>query len=437
MLVMRSGLRRWRLPVFTVAASVVIAACGHNGSGARPVNEARVPVVSAKRGSVTPQATLGGLIVPFQNVQLQSTLTEPTLTVNVKEGDHVTKGEVLAVLDTTDLRAQLQSYLGTAAGDHARVQSTYLQAGLTITQNGNSINSAEATLVQARQTLSNDQLNLQRDEQLAKNGYLAQQTLDQQRITVANDQQAVRAAQVSVDNTKAQVTTNGTTSTGLQGATVAAARADEQSAIGLANQTRASIEKATIVSPIDGVVVNRNLNPGEYPGTRQIFTLQEVDKVYAVLNGGGAQVLGVQPGSVAKIQSSDRSTIHGIAHVVAVLDQITPGSTNFVIKAVLPNPKGDFHSGMVIAGVVSQPPTSGVTIPVTAFVDDSQSTVQTLSNGAVKTLPVTMIAEDGKHAIVRGLDPGQQIIANGQLGLSDGQLAMPLKPKTARTVAER
>jgi multidrug efflux pump subunit AcrA (membrane-fusion protein) len=434
---MRSGLRRWRLPVFTVAASVVIAACGHNGSGARPVNEARVPVVSAKRGSVTPQATLGGLIVPFQNVQLQSTLTEPTLTVNVKEGDHVTKGEVLAVLDTTDLRAQLQSYLGTAAGDHARVQSTYLQAGLTITQNGNSINSAEATLVQARQTLSNDQLNLQRDEQLAKNGYLAQQTLDQQRITVANDQQAVRAAQVSVDNTKAQVTTNGTTSTGLQGATVAAARADEQSAIGLANQTRASIEKATIVSPIDGVVVNRNLNPGEYPGTRQIFTLQEVDKVYAVLNGGGAQVLGVQPGSVAKIQSSDRSTIHGIAHVVAVLDQITPGSTNFVIKAVLPNPKGDFHSGMVIAGVVSQPPTSGVTIPVTAFVDDSQSTVQTLSNGAVKTLPVTMIAEDGKHAIVRGLDPGQQIIANGQLGLSDGQLAMPLKPKTARTVAER
>jgi multidrug efflux pump subunit AcrA (membrane-fusion protein) len=386
---------------------------------------------------VTPRATLGGLIVPFQNVQLQSNLSEPTLVVNVKEGDHVTKGEVLAVLDTTDLRAQLQSYLGTAAGDHARVQSTYLQAGLTITQNSNSIDSAEATLKQAQQTLSNDQLNLQRDVALTKNGYLAQQTLDAQRITVANDQQAVRSAQVTVDNSKAQVVTNGTTASGLQGATVAAARADEQSAIGLANQTRSSIAKATIVSPIDGVVVNRNLNPGEYPGTRQIFTLQEVDKVYAVLNGGGAQVLGVQPGSVATIQSSDRSTIHGIAHVVAVLDQITPGSTNFVIKAVLPNPKGDFHSGMVISGVVSQPPTSGVTIPVTAFVDDSQSTVQTLSNGVVKTLPVTMIAEDGKHAVVRGLNPGQQIISNGQLGLSDGQSAQPLKPKTNRTVAER
>jgi multidrug efflux pump subunit AcrA (membrane-fusion protein) len=437
MQVMSFGLCRWRAAAFAATTAGVFAACGHGAPAARPVSGASVPVVNARAGSVTPRATLGGLIVPFQNVQLQSNLSEPTLVVNVKEGDHVTKGEVLAVLDTTDLRAQLQSYLGTAAGDHARVQSTYLQAGLTITQNSNSIDSAEATLKQAQQTLSNDQLNLQRDVALTKNGYLAQQTLDAQRITVANDQQAVRSAQVTVDNSKAQVVTNGTTASGLQGATVAAARADEQSAIGLANQTRSSIAKATIVSPIDGVVVNRNLNPGEYPGTRQIFTLQEVDKVYAVLNGGGAQVLGVQPGSVATIQSSDRSTIHGIAHVVAVLDQITPGSTNFVIKAVLPNPKGDFHSGMVISGVVSQPPTSGVTIPVTAFVDDSQSTVQTLSNGVVKTLPVTMIAEDGKHAVVRGLNPGQQIISNGQLGLSDGQSAQPLKPKTNRTVAER
>jgi multidrug efflux pump subunit AcrA (membrane-fusion protein) len=426
---------RRRMVALAIASLLGIAGCAQKAAPP-PANGARVPMVATHVGAVTPKSTLGGLIVPFQNVQLQSTLSEPTLRVNVREGDHVTKGQVLAVLDTSDLRAQLQSYLGTAAGDRARVQSTFLQAGLTITQNSNSINSAEAGVSQAQQTLANDTLNLQRDEQLIQNGYVAQQTLDQQRILVANDQQAVRSAQVTLDNTKAQVATNGTTATGLQGATVAAARGDEQSAIGLANQIRSSIAKATIVSPIDGIVVNRNLNPGEYPGTRQIFTLQEVDKVYAVLNGGGAQVLGVQPGSIAKIQSADRSTIRGMARVVAVLDQITPGSTNFVIKAVLPNPRDDFHSGMVIAGVVSRPPTRGVVIPVTAFVDDSQSTVQTLVDGAVKTVPVTMIAEDTKSAVVAGLAPGQRIIANGQLGLTDGQKAQPLTPKL-RTVAER
>jgi RND family efflux transporter MFP subunit len=432
---MGSGVRL-SLSASALGAVVFLSGCAH-APAKRPVNEARVPIVSASSGSVTPTSTLGGIIVPFQNVQMQSSLTEPTLVVNVREGDEVRKGQVLAVLDTSDLQAQLQSLVGTVAADHARAKSTYLQAGLTVTQNANTIDSVQASVRQAQQTLATDTLNLQRDEQLLHNGYVAQQTVDAQRTLVANDRQAVRAAQVNVVNQIAQVKTNGTTTTGLQGATVAAAQGDEQTAIGQANQIRAEIARATIVSPVDGVVVNRNLNPGEYPGTRQIFTLQEIDRVYAVLNGSGGQVIGVQPGSPAKIQSSDRATIRGTARVSALLDQITPGSTNFIIKAVLPNPNHEFHSGMVITGQVSRPSTAGTRIPVTAFVDDSQSTVQTLANGVVKTLPVTMIAEDGKNAIVRGIDPGQRIIANGQLGLSDGQQAAPLTQKPPNTVAER
>jgi multidrug efflux pump subunit AcrA (membrane-fusion protein) len=435
---MSVGDRRIRLAAAAFALAVAAAGCSHAAPPKRPANQARVPIVTARHGTVTPQSSLGGLIVPLQNVQIQSTLSEPADTVSVQEGDHVHKGQVLAVLDTQDLRAELQSYLGTAASSAAKAQSTYLQAGLTVTQNNNSINSGQASVKQAQQTLATDSLNLQRDQQLLRSGYVAQQTVDQQRTLVVNDQQAVRSALVTLQNTESQVQANGSTSTGLQGANVASARADEQTAIGLANQTRAMIAKATIVSPIDGVVVNRNLNPGEYPGTRQIFTLQETDSVYAVLNGSGAQVIGVRTGSQAKIVSSDRATVHGIAKVIAVLDQLTPGSTNFVIKAVLPNPRDDFHPGMVVVGNVRQPSSSGVRIPRTAFVDDTQSTVQTISGGTVKTLPVTLVAEDDKNAIVQGLTPGERVISNGQLGLADGQPVQPLdKSAKTKTVAER
>ena len=92
---------------------------------------------------------------------------------------------------------------------------------------------------------------------------------------VKNDQQAVRAAQVTLQNDVSQVHAERHDElAGLQGAQVAAARADEQTALAQAQQVRVQISKARIVSPIDGVVVNRNLNPGEFPGTRQIFTLQ-------------------------------------------------------------------------------------------------------------------------------------------------------------------
>lgn len=425
--------------VAALAAALFIAGCSH-AQQPRKVASAKVPVIAAHPGAVTPRSTLGGLIVPFQNVQVTSTLVEPADAVFVQEGDRVHKGQLIAQLDTADLVAQLQSALGTVASDEAKTKSTYLQSGLTIVQNGNTINSAQAAVRQAQQTLATDRVNLTRDTQLMKQGYLAQQAYDQQATLVANDMQSVRSAQVALQNTISQVKTNGTTETGLQGANVAAAKADEQTALGIANQLRVQIAKAAIVSPIDGFVVNRNLNPGEYPGTRQIFTLQQTDKVFAVLNGSGGQIVGVQTGSPVYVVSTDRATLHGTAAVSAVLDQLTPGSTNFVIKAVLPNPGDRFHSGMVVTGRVSRPRTSGIQIPRTAFVDDTQTTVQTIANGVIKTLPVTLVAEDGKNAIVQGLHRGEQIVVNGQLGLSDGQPASPVsggKGRPNRTVAER
>jgi HlyD family secretion protein len=436
MLDMCNDRRPLRGAVVSLVAALLMAGCSH-AQQPRKVALAQVPVIAAAPGSVTPRSTLGGLIVPFQNVQITSNLVEPTDAVYVVEGDHVSKGQVIAQLDTQDLRAQLQSALGTAASDEAKTKSTTLQAGLTIAQNGNTINAGQAAVRTAQQTLATDRVNLARDAQLVKQGYLAQQAYDQQATVVANDQQTVRSAQVTLQNTISQVQTNGTTSSGLQGANVAAAKADEETALGAANQLRVQIAKASITSPIDGVVVNRNINPGEYPGTRQIFTLQQTNKVYAVLNGSGGQIVGVRTGSPVHIISSDQATLHGTAAVSAVLDQLTPGSTNFIVKAVLPNPGGRFHSGMVITGQVSRPRTTGLRIPRTSFTDDTQTTVQTIVNSVIKTLPVTLVAEDAKFAVVQGLHNGQPVVINGQLGLSDGQPAEPVSGARRRTVAER
>jgi multidrug efflux pump subunit AcrA (membrane-fusion protein) len=447
MLDMCDNRRSLRAAVVALVAALFFAGCSH-AQQPRKVATAEIPVVAAIPGSVTPKSTLGGIIVPFQNVQITSTLVEPADTVLVQEGDHVSKGQLLAQLDTQDLVAQLQSAAGTVQSDQAKTKQTFMQSGLTIVQNNNSINSAQAAVRQAQQTLATDKLNLTRDAQLLKAGYVAQSAYDQQNTLVMNDTQAVRSAQVNLQNTIQQVQANGTTSSGLQGETIESVRAAEQTAIGSANQLRVQIAKAAITSPIDGVVVNRNINPGEYPGTRQIFTLQENDKVYAVLNGSGGEIVGVQTGSPVKIVSSDSATLHGTANVSAVLDQLTPGSTNFVIKAVLPNPRDQFHSGMVITGQVQRPMTSGIRIPRSAFTDDTQTTVQTIVKkpdpqggpaiGVIKTIPVTMVAEDGKNAIVQGVSRGEQIVINGQLGLSDGQPAEPLMGGGKhRTVAER
>ena len=138
--------------VAVLLAAVMVAACSRAPRQARATPTARVPVVAAVRGAVTPLSTLGGLIVPFQNVAVQSNLTEPALEVLVREGDRVARGQVLARLDTRDLQATLQADLATAQSNGAKAQQTYYQAGLTISQNSNTVNAAQAALTQAEST---------------------------------------------------------------------------------------------------------------------------------------------------------------------------------------------------------------------------------------------------------------------------------------------
>jgi multidrug resistance efflux pump len=226
--------------------------------------------------------------------------------VNVQEGDRVTKGEVLARLDTADLEANLAADLATAQSDAATTTHTVYQGGLTIAQSQQSVSAAQAAVRQAQETLRKDQLDLTRYQQLFGSGFISQQQLATQIALVANDRQAVRSAQSTLASDQEQVTANGTLdSNGLQSSSVQQSRATEQVALAQAQQVRTQIAKATIVSPIDGVVVNRNLNVGEYPGTRQIFTLQQTDPTFAIVRGSGAQVADIENGAAASVVASD------------------------------------------------------------------------------------------------------------------------------------
>jgi HlyD family secretion protein len=401
------------------------AGCARSQRAPRQTGNAVVPVVTAAYGSVAPRTVLSGLIAPLQNVAITSTLAEPVASVSVQEGDRVSRGEVLAQLDTADLRAQLQALLATANSSSAKATQTFDQAGLTIAQNSNVVNAARAAVRAAQTTLSNDEQNLRRDAQLLQQGYIAQSQYDQQHTLVETDRQNVRTAQVTLQNDVTQVRANGTTESGLQGANVSAARADVQTALAQADQIRVQIAKATIVSPIDGVVVNRNLNLGEFPGTRTLFALQQTDRVYAVLNGAASQIVGVRNGSAVTLTADAHpgATLRGT--VVGVLNAVTPGATNFIVKVVVDNPRRTLLPGMVVTGTASLPGAAGIVVPVTAFLDTTQSTVQVVRGGLATTVHVTMLAQDAKKAVVGGLPPGAVVIANGQLGLTDGQPVQP------------
>jgi len=444
---MKSLFRRiWRMraaqvTILGIAVAVALADCsggarrrGGGFAGRGQASPAPVPTAIAKQGTVRPLLSIAGVIAPLQNVGISSALSEPADSVPVNEGDRVSAGQTLAVLDTADLRANLEADVQNveaaqrnAEAADAKVAQTVYQAQLNIGQGGDQVASAQAALAQAKQTLAQGQQDLGRDRQLVAQGYISSQAVDQQATTVHNDQQAVAQAQASLQSAITNAQVNGNSNSGLQAANVTAARADALSshaqvdqARAQADQIRTQIAKATVTSPTDGVIVNRNLNPGEYPGGRTIFTIQQLSHVYAMLNASSADVFKVPQGAPATVTVSGSTGVTYHGDVVAVLGQVTPGSTNFTVKIDLANPDQHLVSGLPVSGTIGLPTTSGIAIPSTAFLDDTHSTLIAPKNGVAEEVHVREVASDGKTSIVTGLRSGQSIIANGQLGLTPG-----------------
>jgi HlyD family secretion protein len=395
-----------------IGAYLAVALLAGTSACAQKAKTAPPPFVAtavAALGSIAPASGMSGLIAPYENVAIQSTLAEPADTVEVQEGDHIRKGEVLARLDTADLQAQLDADLATAQSAVANTQHTVYAGNQSITQ-------GDQGVLAARASLTRDQAVLTRDGTLFKQGYISLQAYQADQATVGNDESALRSAQAT-----AQANGSSLNAPGLQSSSVEQSRAQEQVAAAQAEQIRVQIAKATIVSPIDGVVVNRNLNPGEYPGDRQIFTLQQVTPVFAILRGSSDQIVGIANGVAATITASGvRNKLTGT--VVGVLNEIQPGSTQFQVKVLVQNANELLRPGMPVQGSVALPAVRGVRIPQTAFTDDNHDSVQVVqADSTAKTIPVREVANDGVSSIVTGISPGTRIVSNGQSSVGDGE----------------
>jgi multidrug efflux pump subunit AcrA (membrane-fusion protein) len=397
----------------TVGLLVLASGCSSGSAAAKASPSASPPavtVVTATEGAIRPQLQIAGVIAPYREIGIAADLNEPIQTVNVQEGDRVRAGQVLATLLVDDLLQQLASAEQVVAEDVARYAQTGYQTRAVTTQDVAAVRSAQASLQQAQVNLAGAEKDLQRYQNLASQGYLPTETLDQQRTTVASDQQAVTAAQAALNEAVANNQANGSgANAGEQQQELQAARAAAQSAQASVDQLKRQIARATIVSPVDGIVEAVNANPGEYPTSRQLFTIEQSHSVYAILPSSSAEAVQIPQGAGATI-SVNGSTRKDAGTVTAVLDEIQPGTTNFTVKVLVENGDYHLHAGMPVTGLVNEPSVRGIVVPVTAFVDDTHQSVYVVSNGVIHAQNVTYVKDDGKNAVVTGLPAGSLVV---------------------------
>ena len=354
-------------------ASTAQAATGNPGGGRgaggfRPTMT--VEATTTKRLAVAERVMVVGNLIGAVTVDVVPKVSGRLEAVAVRLGDSVRKGQLLATLEDRELREQVR-------------------------QTEASLDVSNATIRQREADLKNAQSNLERTRNLFTRNLIARQTLD-------DAEARYDAAVAQVDLARAQ-------------AAQAGARLEE---------LRINLSNTRILSPVDGYVGSRRLDPGAFVGTNSAFlSVVDIHFVRLVANLVEKDLRRIVLDMPAKVEvdAYPGEVFTGrVARLAPVLD---PATRTAQMEVEVPNPASRLKPGMYarVQFVVLER-ADALTVPRNAMVEvDGTRGVFVAEGKTARFRPVTSGIIDGEAVeITDGLADNSTVITLGSASLRDG-----------------
>ncbi len=368
---------------FIASAMIVflLLAVFASGCGTAPTPAAKgTPTASPSEAAVTAK----GSIVPAQYAKLSFSTGGTAVKVNVKEGDKVKAGDVLAQLDTKDLelavkaaqdnldlaqKSLTQAKVPASAEEISAAQAAYdsAVAALNRAQRGPTVEELKilkANLEKAKAALDQAQTAYDRAGG-ASNPYvgmmpttlqLQSATLDYQ-IAQANYEKALKLDSTSIEQAKSGVTQAKSTldlkQKGPRAEDIAVAQVRVQQAQTGLEQAQAALAKAKLAAPFDGTITNVTVRAGELiqPGT-PLFTLADLTQLRVETTDldefGAARVKIGQPVRIVVNAFTDKTLTGQVTNVASQSVTLSTGDISYVVTIALDNQDPELRWGMTV-----------------------------------------------------------------------------------------
>ena len=437
---------RHRLFFAVLSSYVVLSGCSKAAAPASPPPLAVEAGVVARRDIAT-FVSFNGQISPLYQSTLSTAEAGTVENVDVTEGDFVTRGRLLASIDTSQLQAQLAANEATANESSATLYKSNVLAPVSSQQYSSAVAAAKQSLESAnnqvrvaRAALRNDALVYHADRQLVVQGYIAEtdyesaraayvaaeQTLRTDRQTVASAQAALKTAYVDT----LQRLSDQATIAGNRDA-LAAARAN-------IHLLQAEIRQSSIYAPFDGQVTQRLLDPGAYAGANTaILELSQTSSVYVVANVPDVDLPAVARGKTVHFTTSSLPGRTFTGRVFDVNTTPTAGTLSYRVRLLQPNPNLSLRGGMLVLVTAKSAEHRNTTVVPrgAVFAGDSGSNVFTIENGKAKSVPVKLGLETDALAEVlgSGVRAGMRVITSQPNGLANGSAVSVPSPSPSPT----
>jgi HlyD family secretion protein len=389
------------------AASLLLsAACSGDKGDKEPI--VSVQVAPVEKTTIQQVIKTQAILFPRQQAAIVAKISAPVQKFLVKRGSPVHKGELLAVLENRDLSAAAQENKGGLDQAQAAYETT------TSASLPEEIQKAEADAQQSKQALEAQEKVFQSRQQLYQEGALPRKELDQSSVDIIQARNQYSIAKRHLDTLQA---------IGKQQALKSAA-GQLESAKGKYLGAEAQLSYSEIRSPIDGVVTDRPLYPGEMAAAgTAIVTVMDISAVIAKAHIPQADA------ALLKVGDKGTMTVPGLDEpvegtVTVVSPALDPNSTTVEVWLEAKNPKQQLKPGTSVQlSLTAKTVKDALVVPAAAVItaaDGSSAVMVVGSDGRAHQKTVKLgIRQDDDVQILEGVNAGAKVVATGAYGLPD------------------
>lgn len=390
-------LKRWFLIGGGGVGLVVILLAVTGLSSNHQIDPSRL--AETERGDIARSVVATGKIEPLSKVEVKSKASGIVKQVLVDYGDWVKQGQILAELDKEELRARVRE----ARANHLAAQASQqaFQAAYERNQveaKGPDLPFLKSSMARAGQLHEEGLISVALLEDAEKNYQLA---LNQQMAALGN----VAVTHAEVARAWAQV-------------------AQAQAALERAEE---NLRNSTIVSPMDGLVLSRDIEVGDAVSSilvlgsqaTLIMTLGDVSEVFVrgkVDEADIGQVYLQQPARIT-VESFPDKKFEGAVTKISPMGVEKDNVTTFEVRISLNNPGGELKANMSAnAEIILEEKHDVLLIPESAVVYDKERNTSVeipdpkADNGRRELAVKLGISNGVKTEVLEGLQENQQVI---------------------------
>ncbi len=385
---------------------LIFSACSKDSGEKEPA--VPVQVVTVKQETIQHTVAAEAILFPLQQAAITPKISAPVKAFYIKRGSSVRQGQLLAVLENSDLAAAAQENKGSYEQAQAAYETT------TASDLPQEVQKAQLDAQAAKQLFDAQQKIYNSRQELFRQGAMPRKDLEQAGVDLTNARNQYEIAQQRLDTL---------TKVGKQQALKSAA-GQLESAKGKYLGAAAQLSYSEIRSPIDGVVADRPLYAGEMAAAgTPLLTVMDTSQVIARAHIPQPEAALLKVGDKATVTvPGQENPIEG--KITVVSPALDPNSTTVEIWVQIKNSNQLLKPGTSVqVSLLARTIPDAIVIPPAALLtaqDGATSVMQVSTDDHAHQKTVKVGLREGDTVqIIEGLKAGDRVVASGAYGLPD------------------